>query len=326
MLIDEVARHWFDEVHVERLGVGHIHDTYLVTAHGVRYVLQRVNQSVFTEPELVMQQTRRVLAVWSQQTRYKVPELVASKAGLDGCWVDGQYYRVWRYIEQTRIVEPLEERRQAFAAGAAFGALQAQLAQLPDPRLEATIAGFLQLDHYLQSYDEVASEAPRHLQALVDRHRDLYADLQEANTTIHGDCKINNLLFDEQGVAVVAIIDFDTAMFGHWAWDFGDLVRSVCFSAKRTSPEFFAACLQGFAPHQQRTDVASAVAAPCYVTLMLGIRFLTDHLRGDAYFRVSYPGENLQRAQEQFDLFASFRRQSKNWQNLAEEILADLAS
>ena len=324
-MIAEIAQRWFQGAQVEPLGSGHIHDTYLVTAGGARFVLQRVSQSVFHDPELVMAQTRRVLECWSQQDKYVVAGLVANKEGLDGCWVDGEYYRMWHYVEQTKVVDPFENVQQARAAGAAFGAFQARLAHLPEPRLAPTIAGFLQLNHYLKNYDEVAAEAPRHLQAVVDRHRDLYADLLMVNTTIHGDCKINNLLFDQQGESVVAIIDFDTAMFGHWAWDCGDLVRSVCFSAKRTSPEFFTACLQGFAPHQPLTNAAEAVAAPCYVTLMLGIRFLTDHLSGDTYFRVSQPGENLHRAQEQFDLFAAFKRQGKNWQGLAEETLANLS-
>jgi Ser/Thr protein kinase RdoA (MazF antagonist) len=325
-MIGDIAQLWFDDVQIEPLGSGHIHDTYLVTAGGAQFVLQKISQSVFHDPELVMSQTRRVLDLWSQQNTYVVPKLVDNSAGLDGCWVDGEYYRMWRYIEQTRVLNPIENTAQAHAAGAAFGAFQAQLGQLPEPHLTPAISGFLQLDHYLERYDEVAAEAPRHLQAVVDRHRELYADLLITNTTIHGDCKVNNLLFDEQGESVVAIIDFDTAMFGHWAWDFGDLVRSVCFSAKRTSPEFFTACLQGFAPHQPLTTAATAAAAPCYVTLMLGVRFLTDHLCGDTYFKVDRPGENLQRAQEQFDLFAAFKRQGKNWRSLAQETLAQTAS
>ena len=97
-------------------------------------------------------------------------------------------------------------------------------------------------------------------------------------------------------------------MAGHWAWDLGDLVRSVCFSRGSVRIDDFAACLRGFASAQPQTSVEPALLAPAYVALMLGIRFLTDHLRGDHYFRVNVRGENLRRAQEQFELFADFRR------------------
>lgn len=324
MKIEDVAELWFVNVHLERFGEGHIHDTYLLVANGQRYVLQQVSQSVFQSPDLVMAQTRRLLEQWSKQSVYAVPELVANKEGKLGCWVDGQFYRVWHYIEKTKVVNPMQNLEQAQAAGAAFGALQACLAELAAPKLEPTISGFLQLNHYLEAYDAVAEEAPRHLRALIDRNRDLGDELGAANATIHGDCKINNLLFDEAGKQVLAIIDFDTAMYGHWAWDFGDLVRSVCFSAKRTSPELFISCLRGFAAHQSLTTATAAAVAPGYVTLMLGIRFLTDHLTGDHYFKVGEAGENLQRAQEQFDLFAAFKRQRSVLADRAGEVLAEV--
>jgi Ser/Thr protein kinase RdoA (MazF antagonist) len=322
MNIQDVAQRWFLKPQLEKLGDGHIHDTYLVVADGQRYVLQKVSQAVFQDPDLVMRQTQRVLQQWSTQSVYAVPELVANKEGQHGCWLDGQYYRVWRYLEKTSVVDPLHNLEQAQAAGAAFGALQACLADLAPPKLVPAIEGFLHLEHYLHAYDAVADEAPRHLHALIDRNRTLSDELGSQNATIHGDCKINNLLFDERGEQVVAVIDFDTVMYGHWAWDFGDLVRSVCFSAKRTSPELFLSCLRGFAAHQPLTTAAAAAAAPGYVTLMLGVRFLTDHLSGDHYFKVDQAGENLHRAQEQFDLFTAFKRQRGVLTDRAGEVLA----
>ena len=312
---------WFDQAQAAPLGDGHIHDTYEVSSPDGHFVLQRVNHQVFTDPELVMRQTDRVLQRWRQQKAYVVPKLVAARDGSVAKWVDGEFWRVWEFIADTRVVDPVENSHQAFQAGKAFGALQRHLRGLPEPRLVEPIPGFLQLRHYLQAYDAVASGAPPQLHTLIERHRHLADELGQRNATIHGDCKINNLLFDAAGKRAVAVIDFDTVMHGHWAWDFGDLVRSICFSRGAADVGYFVAALRGFASEQTACTVAECLAAPGYVTLMLGVRFLTDHLRGDRYFRVSRRGENLARAKEQFDLFESFLGVQGEMRDAAAEVL-----
>jgi len=303
---EHAAQYWFDEVRLQLLGEGHIHDTYLAATGAGEFVLQRINTVVFTDPELVMAQTQRLLTQWQQQQNYAVPMLRRSKSGAPGEWVDGEYWRAWEYLGDTVVVDPIESVDQALGAGRAFAAFQASLAELPGPSFRDPIEGFLQLRHYLHEYDKHSHAAPSGLRALVQSHRHLADQFAERNAHIHGDCKINNLLFDAMGEKVVAVIDFDTAMYGHWAWDFGDLVRSVCFSRGAADVEYFAACLAGFAERQRQTNVADSVAAPGYVALMLGVRFLTDHLNNDQYFRVARHGENLVRAEEQFALFEAF--------------------
>ena len=129
----------------------------------------------------------------------------------------------------------------------------------------------------------------------------------QPNAIIHGDCKINNVLFDQQGERVLAVIDLDNNMSGHWAWDFGDLVRSVTLAVaglmrKTTGPVCSVSCWSWF----RRSRGEHLVAAPAYLAFMLGLRFLTDHLSGDVYFSVPEHGDNLQRAREQFALFHGF--------------------
>ena len=324
MSAEAAAQRWFEEAVLAPLGAGHIHDTYLVShPHAeTQYVLQRVNQSVFADPQLVLDQTHRLLAQWRQQDVYVVPEFEISKSGKTMEQIGHDCWRLWRYIVDTTVVDPIENLGQARAAGAAFAALQSSLIDLPGPPLQETIPGFLQLEHYLQAYDTVAGGAPPDLDKLVQTHRGLARQLSRRNAHIHGDCKVNNLLFDQQRKNVVAIIDFDTAMYGHWAWDFGDLVRSVCFSWGTADAGYFAACLQGFAAHQRQCRADEAVAAPSYVSLMLGVRFLTDHLSGDRYFRVAQRGENLLRAREQFELFESFEAKQTQLFEAANEVLA----
>lgn len=301
---ERAAAAWFDEGRLSPLGDGHIHDTYLVVTLDDRYVLQRVNEYVFRDGDLVMRQTQTLLACWQGQDTYIVPGLVEARNGSLGVRSGDSLWRVWRYIE-GKTIDPLQNLSQIEAVARAFAQLQQCLEQLPTPFAD-TIEGFFNLDFYLREFARVEGDAPRDLKRLIGANAHLAARLNERHCHIHGDCKVNNVLFDDQGVDVVAVIDFDTAMYGHWAWDFGDLVRSVCFSAGGYDPLKFLACVRGFAGTQPRLMPEQAALAPAYVAMMLGVRFLTDHLKGDLYFKVASHGDNLVRARAQFALLEAF--------------------
>ena len=318
---EAAAAAWFEEFSLSPLGSGHIHDTFELRTGPSRFVLQRINEAVFTDGDLVMAQTRRLLDCWQQQDDFVVPELITSLRGTDCERFDDGLWRVWSFIEKSSVVDPVTNLAQAQRAGRAFGSFQTRLQKLQGPPFADTIAGFMQLDYYLRDYDAVAPAAPHQERRVIERHRGLADQLGQRNSYIHADCKVNNLLFDEAAVRVKAIIDFDTVMFGHWAWDLGDLVRSVCFSAGSADVAYFAACLEGFCEARPDVTVHESVVAPGYVALMLGVRFLTDHLRGDRYFKVSKPGQNLRRAQEQIALFQEFLRLQPQYEEAAREII-----
>lgn len=317
---------WFAEARVQTLGAGHIHDTYLLSLPDTpqRYVLQCLNETVFRDAALVMQQTQRLLAHWQQQSRYQVATLQPSLRGEIAERLESRLWRVWQFIPASRVLEPLAVPAQAYAAGSAFGYFQSYLNHLEGPRFADTIQGFLQLQHYLEAFAAVASDAPTSLRRLIDDHTDLAARFAERNCFIHGDCKVNNLLFAAESDDVLAIIDFDTAMYGHWAWDFGDLMRSICHSRGHVELEIFSACLRGFAAEQRQANAADCVAAPAYVALMLGVRFLTDHLQDDVYFKVDRRGDNLTRARQQFSLFEDLLDQRDAMLRAADEVFEAL--
>ena len=319
----EAARQWFDECSLQPLGSGHIHDTYLAESQAGRFVLQCVNESVFRDGDLVMRQTQRLLDHLDESYPFTIPRLRLSREGRSSERVASKLWRTWHYVEDTIVVDPLSGAGQAWAAGHAFAVLQRQLAGLT-PQLGETIPGFLQLAHYLREFDEVAAKAPSDLRECVVRHRHLAELFAEHNAHIHGDCKVNNLLFDSAGSQVVAIIDFDTAMYGHWAWDFGDLVRSIFYSRGGVDCDLYRAALTGFLEGNPRPDATSLqfVAAPLYVTLMLAVRFLTDHLRGDRYFKVAQRGDNLQRSREQFGLFDEMASFDATMHTIAAEVIS----
>jgi Ser/Thr protein kinase RdoA (MazF antagonist) len=314
------SRLWFVGGEVEPLGDGHIHATFVVRCPSGRYVLQQINETVFQDVERLTEQIRSVLLQWSQQTEYVVPAQIQSLRGNLLEAAGGKLWRVWPFVGDSQVIDPLVNIAQAEAAGLAFARFQQQLADLT-PVPKETITGFLQLDHYLAAYHAVADHAPRKLDRLVRSNLQLADTLGTRNAIIHGDCKVNNLLFDTNGERVVAVIDFDTVMFGHWAWDFGDLVRSICYSRGALDDAYFQAALRGFSQGQPQCNPDDCVAAPQYVALMLGIRFLTDHLNNDEYFRVAVRGDNLRRAEAQFELFSELQQCEPRWRELAEDVL-----
>ena len=325
----KAAACWFDDVSIEPLGAGHIHDTYLVelvepsATTRPRYVLQRISTEVYADPRLVMDQTLRVTHHLKDHFAFAVPQFVASQRQQMVEPVGKSMWRVAQYVEDSSVVDPIENVVQAAAAARAYGSFQKSLIGLPGPRLVETIPGFLQLRHYLERFDEVAHLAPKEQLELVVRHRSMAESLVVNNCYIHGDCKVNNLLFDVDRTRVVAVIDLDNVMYGHWAWDFGDLVRSVSFSRGCVEMDLFAACLRGFIAGRGVEGLATkdAVTAPAYVALMLAVRFLTDHLSGDRYFRVHEPGENLKRSNEQFALFNEFLAKQVQMLRVANKIV-----
>ncbi len=298
------------------LGDGHINDTVLATLDdGDRFVLQRINRAVFTDPGTVMDNLARVQKHLLRRAPRLTPRLHPT---LDGAtaWIDpeGDWWRLWDYVP-GRSLSTTRDPVLCRAASEAFGRLQRLLADLPGPELQPTIPGFLELAAYLAEFDRACVQNPDAAQItlaaagdehFIAEHRNLTGRFPPGHDLIHGDCKLNNLLFTRAPVGVRAILDLDTIMVGHWAWDFGDLVRSVLSGSidDGQASELFGALTEGFLQGSGRGDVAAEdlADAPVYISFMLGIRFLTDHLDGDRYFKVRSPGENLSRARAQFQL------------------------
>jgi aminoglycoside phosphotransferase (APT) family kinase protein len=299
---------WFPARRIAPLGEGFINDTLLVEADRGRFVLQRVNEKVFPDPWSIVEKVGRVVAHLQARAPDRVPAREPARDGGFG-WQDeaGGVWRLWRYVENTRTLQALENLCQAREAARAFGELQVLLRDLDGP-VPDPIPGFMQLAHYLQDFDVVvhaagAEPAAESWVAFIHQRRDLAALFRERDRLVHGDCKVNNLLFDPVSDRVARVLDLDTVMLGHWAWDFGDLARSAAADADGFSVERLLALAEGFVPAAGiEPEPEALLMAPRYVALMLGVRFLTDHLRGDVYFRVEAPGDNLRRAESQFAL------------------------
>ncbi len=325
----------------EPFGRGHINDTYRVTTgHGLRtrYILQRLNPAVFPNPAAVMANIQRVSAHLSRKIAGEpdaarrvlrlVPALDESPYHRDAA---GNWWRVYYYIERTRAVDVVETPAQAFAAAQAFGQFQKLLADLPAPRLQATIPDFHHTPKRWAALERAvtADAANRALKARAEiqfalQNQPLCRVLLDAHLperATHNDTKLNNVLLDDATGEGVCVIDLDTVMPGLALYDFGDMVRSMTNPAPEAERDLakvemqfpvFEALLRGYLAAADFLTPAEMNLLPVagqLITFELGLRFLTDFLSGDIYFKVQREGENLDRCRTQFKLFESIRRQ-----------------
>lgn len=322
--VDDVLTHWpaaAERARVRPLAAGHINDTYIVSG---KFVLQKLNRAVFPDPAAVMRNLAKAVA--HEGGRLLVPPIATADGASfvldarDDCW------RLFPLVP-SRSFQNLQDDLLVPAA-AAFGRFLATFADFPDT-LEPVIDGFHDLGSYLAKLDAApkTSEVAEELRT-VDALRGVFSQ-GAARQVIHGDCKVNNLLFHPTKPEVVAVIDLDTIMLGDLAWDFGDLVRSAFVGTEESAsegafsmPRFERLC-DGFAgAFPAIDDCARFAAAPAYMSFMLAVRFLTDHLLGDIYFKVASRGQNLLRARSQLKLAARFHAAAPAMEQALETALS----
>jgi Phosphotransferase enzyme family len=339
-------------------GNGHINDTFLVTCgagdSAARYVLQHINRHVFRDPIAVMRNIERVTAHLAAQARNepdetgnsarRVPRLIATHVGQ--AWhtdAHGETWRAYRFVDGTRSYETAESEKLAFEAARAFGRFQQQLASLPPPRLIETIPNFHHTPRRFEALLQAIELDVCHRATLAKPEIDfalaheaiagvlLDAGLPERIT--HNDTKLNNVLFDEKTDEGVCVIDLDTVMPGLALYDFGDLVRTTTSAGvederdlSKVSMQFvmFEALVRGYIDAAGRFLTKEEKQLLAFsgklITFETGIRFLTDFLSGDTYFKVHREGHNLDRCRTQFKLVESIERQEKAMNRLVEEI------
>jgi aminoglycoside phosphotransferase (APT) family kinase protein len=339
-------------------GNGHINDTFLVEFEGRftvgRTILQRINHHVFRQPAALMENVERVTAHLAERVagqpdaERRVLRLIHCTNPAQGgrtWWVNGEGYhwRAYHYIENARSYEAVESTDQAWKAAYAFGQFQRQLAELPAPRLHDTIPDFHNtVKRYGVFEQALAGDAHNRAataKAEIDwvlRHKDLAGVLLNANLperVTHNDTKFNNVLLDEKTGEGICVIDLDTVMPGLALYDFGDMVRSATSPAtedeldlSKVTMQFnmFEALVRGYLDAAGGFLTAAEkqllTASGKLITFETGLRFLTDYLAGDTYFKIHHPGHNLERARTQFALVDSIEAQEEAMNRLVEKL------
>ena len=335
-------------------GSGHINDTYcaLFDCGGAssRCILQRINSRVFRHPAAVIQNMERVTAhlaarMTGEPDRERhVLALIPERDGR--AWhVDeaGSYWRALRFIENAHSHDEIESEQQAFAAARAFGQFQQMLIDLPAPRLQDTIPDFHHTPKRFAALEEaIAQDAAGRVQnaeseiAFAVGRRAIITTLLSAGLperVTHNDTKFNNVLLDDQTGEALCVIDLDTVMPGLAPCDFGDMVRTMTCPARedeqdlsRVSVQFplFAAVARGYlstaGAFLTALEKELLVFAGKLICFEQGVRFLTDYLAGDTYYKVHRPGQNLDRCRAQFKLVASIETQEAAMERLVRSI------
>jgi len=324
-------------------GSGNINDTYIVTVDAPQapyFVLQRIAKRVFPQPELVAKNTRVVtehigtrLREFDLGRRWEVPRVLPTQTGAD-YWQDsnGDTWRAIDYIADSYTLNAVADTDRAREVGYAIGLFHRLLSDLPVARLSDPLPGFHVTPRYLARYDRVAATATtassaetRFCTRCIETWRDRVTVLEDAAARgelplrpIHGDPKVNNVLLDKTTERAVSVIDLDTVKPGLIHYDIGDCLRSGCnplgedcdrWESVCFETELAVATLEGYLQHGRyflnERDRAYFVDAAFLIAFELGLRFFTDYLEGNVYFKVARAEHNLARALVQFKLAAS---------------------
>ncbi|MEA2116714.1 MAG: aminoglycoside phosphotransferase family protein [Thermodesulfobacteriota bacterium] len=320
---------------LEPLGDGNVNDTWLiVSVPGEKYVLQRLNPFVFPDPGLV--QDNLCTVTYHLQARlnqidadFTVLKVIDNGNGAHSYIAhDGACWRMLSYIDDTQSLNTVSTADQAREIGRTLGLFHQLTSSLPPSSLADPLPGFHNTPLYLKQYDALlptAQECAADCRDFIDERRhdvSLLEDLQKQETVrqqvIHGDPKVANFLFSRDLKRVISLIDLDTVKPGLLLHDIGDCLRSCCNPSGEDVREpgdvvfdqdLFAAMLSGYFNNASDlltvTDKQLLVDSVRLISFELGLRFYSDHLAGNRYFKVKSPKQNLFRARVQFALVRS---------------------
>ncbi len=345
----------------EPYGTGHINDTYRACWMEGRtpraYIHQRINHFVFKDPARLMDNIQRVTGhlrrkiacrPGAQPEREALTVVPARDGRLFFRDDQGNFWRTYIFITKARTYDVCPDARLAREAARAFGQFQADLADLNGARLHETIPWFHHTPRRFQALESSIQEDKCNRaagvradiqfclarQAMAGKVTDLLARGLMPERITHNDTKINNVMMDIESGRGVCVIDLDTVMPGCVLYDFGDMVRTITRTCPEDEPNLarvsldtrmFEALAAGYLESAgaflSPVEIEHLAFAGQLVTFTIGIRFLTDYLQGDVYFKTHRPGQNLDRARVQFKMVAELEQAHDRLQRVVEQYL-----
>jgi Ser/Thr protein kinase RdoA (MazF antagonist) len=347
-------------IDIHEYGNGNINDTFLVTLDSKaekHFILQRINTQVFRQPELVMlnmrtftEHVRKRLqrAPLSPGRRWEVVRVLLAQDGQDH-WLDpgGSFWRALSFIDGAQSFDTIKDIEHAREVGYALGMFHNLLSDLDTERLADTLEGFHITPRYLLHYDEVLaknrpSKSPELSYGLefVSQRRDWAHVLENARAQgrlslrpILGDPKVNNVMMDTGTGQAISIVDLDTVKPGLVHYDIGDCLRSGCnllgedteqWEMVRFDPELCQAILQGYLSLAKDfltdNDYDYLYDSIRLIAFELGLRYFTDYLEGNVYFKANHQEHNLARALIQFKLTESIESQETTIRDIIQDM------
>ncbi len=316
------------------LGNGHINDTYLIISKDgdilKKYVLQRINNYVFKEVDKLMHNAYAVskhiydgLVAKGISPKNRCLNYLDTKLGSKYTRHKGKYYRAYEYIDDVVSIQVVKDKKNYYQSAVAFGRFQKQMNDFEASGLYDTIPDFhntrVRYNNLLKAIDEDLAGRKSKVQGIIDEYiaYEKYVDIitngmEDGSIPIrvtHNDTKINNVLLDKETYKGVCVIDLDTVMRGSMLFDFGDAIRSGVSSSDEDEGnsklvicrvDFFKAYAEGYLSKVKdiatEAEVALFAISGLIMTIECGMRFITDYLEGDKYFKVNDSEHNLRRA------------------------------
>ena len=346
-----------DFIHAEPFGHGHINDTYAVYfkhefSSPVRYILQRINTDIFKNPGRLMENIRLVTEHIAKKVSNPEREVMTIVPTTDGklYYTDpnGLCFRAYVFVDNSTSFQSIENPLYFYKSGQAFGRFQQQLSDYSGPALFETIPDFHNTKARFQaflraveadSFGRAASVLPE-IEFIKKREADasLLTDLLTAGELplriTHNDTKLNNILIDNQTGEAVCVIDLDTVMPGLSLYDFGDSIRFGASTAAEDEKDLskvsmslslFESFAKGFLEEAKNALTPKEIELLPFgskiMTLECGMRFLTDYLSGDVYFKTHYEGQNLDRCRTQFTLVADMEEKMPQMTQIIADIV-----
>lgn len=351
-----ILSHFDLDMELSAYGNGHINDTYIIHSKP-NYILQKINKNVFTNPPAVMENImgvtkflrEKIIAEGGDPDRETL-NLIYTKDGkpyyLDD---DGEYYRVYKFIEHARSYDAVENPMQLYHAAQAFGKFQNMLADYPAETLHETIVNFHNTKSRFADFKKAVENnlsgrlenAPEEVQFVLDRETDCsvvvdaIAEGKIPLRVTHNDTKLNNVMLDEETGEGVCVIDLDTVMPGSLLYDYGDALRfggssgaedekdlsKIWFDVEKF--EYFTRGFIEALPSITDEELKLLPFSIKLMTLECGSRFLADYLNGDTYFKTHYPEHNLVRCRTQFKLVADIEAKMDELNTIVAKIAAE---
>lgn len=332
-------------------GGGNVNDTFLVVLKNhSKFILQRLNTKVFKNPELVIANMCQLNTHSNQllarvnlppDRRWEIPQVLHTLSGKNH-WIDEDkgFWRAISFISGATAHDKIKDPRHGFEVGFGLGLFQSLISNLPIETLNDTLPGFHVTPNYVKKYRLVlegehhalGSDAEKYCHEFIAKRAAWCSVLEDAATKgeliqrpIHGDPKTGNIMLDNETGFAVALIDLDTVKPGLVHYDIGDCLRSSCNLSGEESQDLKGIIfsipmakqiLKGYlsiaSSFFTENDYKYLYDAVRLITFELGLRFFTDHLENNVYFKVKHPTHNLERAIIQFKLAESIEAQKED--------------
>ncbi len=339
-------------------GTGHIHDTYKIETgrDQKNYLLQKLNNKIFRDIPGLQDNIYRVTSHIRIKLEQEGEKDIDRKCltvieAIDGnTWIQddgGNYWRMFLFIPDHRSYDVVKNNDQAYEGGKAIGRFQSLLSDLPGPRLRETIPFFHDVEKRLETFHRALNDDTESRVGTVKDEINFVLSRQEEMKTIlnlgrqgkipmritHNDTKFNNILLDEDDRAL-CLIDLDTVMPGYVHYDFGDSLRTAAnmvaedetdLSKVGVNMTIYRSFTKGYLEQTREVlninEINYLSVGPSLMTFIMGLRFLTDYIMGDVYYKIHKPDHNICRSRAQFRLVESFEKHHEEMRSVISDFI-----